>query len=240
VIRLTARSGRLTVLVVWAAFLLWLQAADQVPRYLGPRTAWIVPVGGIALALAALGYARWTVRAPVASLALSLRESAGLAAVLAPVLVGLCMGNATLGSLAASNKLSSRGVDLSRLAGSLAKGSGKIDFLVIRGAEEDPDMARQRGIVPGTAVSLTGFVLTPAAADGAPLRLARFYMTCCVADSVAIDVPVYPVRNGSAFPRDSWVQASGVLERRGDKLVVAGARLTPVDKPKHPYLWFTV
>lgn len=228
-ISLDVRTGRIVTLGAWAAFLIWLQLADQVPRYLGSRTAWIVPVGGIALAFAAMAYAVFTVDSASARQALRRRDGFGLAAVLAPALVALCMSDATLGSLAAANKLGSRGIDVTQLAASLRKGSGKIDFVVIRGADEDPTLAKQRGIEPGAAVELTGFVYK----TGKPLRLARFYITCCVADSVAIDVPVYGL---GAYPKDTWLNVTGFLARRDGHLVVTNAKASVTQPPKHPYL----
>jgi uncharacterized repeat protein (TIGR03943 family) len=232
---LSVRNGRIFALMGWACFLLWLQVADQVPRYLGPRTAWIVPLGAVAFALAALAQVRFTAESPSARRPLGLREAAGIAAVLAPPLVALCMADATLGSLAASNKLGDRGIDVARLADSLRDGSGPIDFLVLRVADEDPAMARRRGIKPGRAVELTGFVYKRSEAPGRPMRLARFYMTCCVADSVAIDVPVFGAR---AFPVDTWLTVTGVLAKRDGHFVVYWAKATKIEPPKHPYLAF--
>lgn len=233
-IRLDVRTGRVVVLIGWTAFLIWLQVAGQVPRYLGPRTAWIVPVGAAALGLSALAYLLFTTDSPSARRPLRRRDGLGLAAVMAPALVALCMSDATLGSLAAANKLGGRGIDVSRLAGSLRKGSGKIDFLLVRGADEDARLARERGIEPGAAVELKGFVYK----TGSPLRLARFYITCCVADSVAIDVPVYGL--STAYKRDTWLQVTGVLARRNGHLAVVGAQAERIAHPKHPYLVFKV
>ncbi len=233
-IALDVRTGRIAVLGAWAAFLGWLIVDGQVPRYLGPRTAWIVPVGAATLTLAALAYARFTVASESARRPLRRREGLALAAVLAPALVALCLADATLGSLAAANKLGSRGIDASKLAGSLRSGSDKIDFLLVRGADEDPKLARQRGIEPGAAVTLKGFVYK----TGAPLRLARFYITCCVADSVAIDVPVYGLTG--TYKRDTWLQVTGVLDKRKGHLAVVDAKATRIGHPKHPYLVFRV
>jgi uncharacterized repeat protein (TIGR03943 family) len=238
-VTLSVRTGRLLALSAWAACLAWLQVSGQVARYLGPRTAWVVPVGALGLTLAAVLYARETVGSPVAGRGLGRREGAGLAALLAPALVVLCMADATLGSLAASNKLSSRGVDFSSLAGSLSHGGSDVDFLVIRGADEDPAVARARDITPGRPVSLTGFVLA-APGHGAPLRLARFYITCCIADSVAIDVPVYLVHPDPGLRRDQWLTVSGVLARRGRRFVLEAATARHVRQPRKPYLLFRV
>lgn len=239
-IALSVRNGRLVTLIGWAGFLVWLQLDDQVPRYLGPRTAWIVPVGAVALGLSAVAYLLWSAGSASARRPLRLAEALSLAAVLAPVVVALCFADATLGSLAASNKLGNRGIDVARLADSLRKHSGKIDFLVIRGADEDRAMARQRGIEPGKAVELTGFVYKPAVSAAAPVRLARFYITCCVADSVAIDVPVFGIAGAASYPKDAWLTVTGILERRGGHLAVTDARATRVSAPKHPYLVFSV
>jgi uncharacterized repeat protein (TIGR03943 family) len=235
---LSVRNAQLAVLGAWAAFFAWLQATDQVLRYLGPRTAWVVPFGALTLTAATLGYARWSRGGAAARQTLSVVDALRLGAVLAPVVFGVCLSDATLGSLAAANKLGDRGVDFSRLAGSLAGGSKEVHFLTIRAAEEDPEAGRLSGLVPGRPVKLTGFVLREPSAPGATFRLARFYITCCVADTVAIDVPVEPVPGSPPARKDAWFEVSGVLERREGKFVIAGARVRKVPVPGRPYLLF--
>lgn len=162
-----------------------------------------------------------------------------LGVVLAPAAVALCLSDATLGSLAASKKLSGRGVDFSRLADSLADGSRPVDFLAIRVADEDPTAARRRAIVPGRPVTVLGVVLREPSAGG-PVRLGRFYITCCVADSVVMDVAVYPRPGQRPARKDAWLRATGVLDRRRGHLVIAEARIAPVPRPAHPYLPFNL
>jgi uncharacterized repeat protein (TIGR03943 family) len=238
-VTLSARTARLVALVGWTATFFWLWLGGQVPRYLGSRTAWIVPVGAFALAVASAAYAQSTADAPVARQRLALREALGVAILLAPALVSLVFAHATLGSLAASNKLSARGVDLSTLASTLSKDSRKADLLTIRVADRDPEAAAVRGLVPGRPVTLTGFALGSGSADSAkPLRLARFYITCCIADAVAFDVPVYPVRRPFTYHGDHWLQVEGVLARRRRHLVVDALNVRPVREPAMPYLPF--
>lgn len=226
-IALSVRNGRAAVLIAWAAFLVWLQVGGQVPRYLGPRTAWIVPAGAVLLTVAAAGYLRYTDSA--ARRPLGRGEAFGLAAVLAPALAALALSDASLGALAASNKLGDRGIDVSRLAASVHEGSGRIDVLRLRLADEDPELARRYGVHPGVAVEVTGFVFE----TGPPLRLARFYYTCCVADALAVDVPVHGARR---FPRDTWLKVRGFVGRRDGHLVIEGAAAERVPPPERPYL----
>lgn len=72
------------------------------------------------------------------------------------------------------------------------------------------------------------------------LRVARFYITCCVADSVAIDVPVYGVAGATGYGGNTWVTVTGILDRRAGHLAVISAKAASVAAPEHPYLVFKV
>ena len=57
------RIVRGTALLAWAAFFDWLWLSGRSGDYVGPRTAWVVPFGGIVLTVATLLYPRGAVRA---------------------------------------------------------------------------------------------------------------------------------------------------------------------------------
>jgi len=108
---LSVRNLRLLVMGTWSAFLLWLWLSDNVLRYLGPHTVWVVKFGGVALGLATIAYAWVSQGGADERTGVSRSQVAGLLAVLLPVAIGFMMTNVSLGALAASNKLTSRGVD---------------------------------------------------------------------------------------------------------------------------------
>jgi uncharacterized repeat protein (TIGR03943 family) len=235
---LDRRNVRILVIVTWSAFLLWLWLTGETVRYLGPRTEWLVPFGGLALGLAAAAYARTPADKPPARLALG--ETFGLLALLVPVAAGLLLAQTQLGALAASKKLTARGIDPTALAELASRNASQLGFVQVRAAEHNADFAAESGIEPGREVRLVGFVWHPPKTERGRFDLARFYITCCVADSVPIGVTIQPVDPRSpSYRRDDWLDVSGELVRSGPHLVLRATRIEHVKAPDHPYLSFT-
>jgi putative membrane protein len=234
-----ARALRLLTLGAWSAFLLWLWASDEVLRYLGPRTEWVVPTGGIALAVATVAYARRTASAPNPTRPAP-SEVVGTLALLLPIVFAAVLSGASLGSLAASKKLTARGVDLAALARLESGRSRTLTFIDLQAGVRDPELAREKDIRPGRSVSLTGFVSETPGGGHARFTLSRFYITCCVADSIPIGITIEP--SGSArvhVHRDEWLTVTGAVVRAGDAFGIRALRIRPIPQPKHPYLSFS-
>jgi putative membrane protein len=234
--RLDLRSIRAVGLAAWGALFGWLWLSGESVRYLGPRTQWVIPVGAIGLTLAAAGYLHGTRDIP-SSRARPL-ELFGLAALLVPILAAATLAHAQLGSLAASNKLSSRGIDPSALARLASRDASSVGFLQLNAAGRDAGLSRELGLSAGKPVQLLGFVSSKPA-SGRPFELSRFYITCCVADAVPVSVHVSKgtVRR-LQVDRDDWVRVTGVLERGEREWIVRAVRVEHVDAPSNPYLSF--
>lgn len=234
--RVDLRSIRAVGLAAWGALFGWLWLSGESVRYLGPRTQWVVPVGAIGLTLAAAGYLRATRDMP-SSRARPL-ELFGLAALLVPILAAATLAHAQLGSLAASNKLSSRGIDPSALARLASRDASSVGFLQLNAAGRDAGLSRELGLSAGKPVQLLGFVSSKPE-SGRPFELSRFYITCCVADAVPVSVHVSKgtVRR-LQVDRDDWVRVTGVLERGEREWIVRAVRVEHVHAPSNPYLSF--
>jgi uncharacterized repeat protein (TIGR03943 family) len=238
-VTLDGRALRLLTLAAWAAFLLWLWASDEVLRYLGPRTEWIVPVGGLALLVATVVYALATNSSPAPARP-SANELAGTVALLAPIVIAAVLSGASLGSLAASKKLTARGVDLGALARLESGRSSELTFVDLQAGVRDPEIAKQKNIHRGRPVTLTGFVSGLPTDDGRTFTLARFYITCCVADSIPIGVSVQaPADSHATVDRDDWVTVTGAIYNTGKAYGIRALRIRHVPQPKHPYLSFS-
>lgn len=237
---LSLRNVRIVVMGSWSLFLIWLWKSGDVFRYLGPHTVWVVSFGAVALSLATIAYAWLSRGGREARTGLDWKRTAGLATLLLPIVVGVTMANASLGALAASNKLTARGVDLAELARTLASGSKETSFLQIEGAGSDPSLSGELGLREGTRVSLTGLVMKPSSAAGGEFDLGRFYITCCVADALPISVRIDPGLIGAGpFEEDRWLKVDGSLVRtEGGGFAVEASVVEPVDEPAHPYLSF--
>ena len=230
--RLDLRSIRALALVVWAGVFTWLWATGESVRYLGPRTQWVVPVGAIGLTFAAVGYL-YATRAESSS-RIGLREGLGLVGLVLPVMAAAVLANAQLGALAASNKLSSRGIDSSALARLASRDAKHIGFLQLNAAGRDEGLTRELGLGEGKSVELTGFV----SSTGRLFTLSRFYITCCVADAVPIGVRVSAGRPGAKLEKDDWIDVTGALARGRREWIVRALRIEHVKPPSDPYLSF--
>lgn len=231
-------SVRTLVLITWSAFLFWMWISSETLRYLGPRTQWLVPFGALTLAAAAAANV-WAPRNGATRGRLSLRDSAGLVALVLPIAAGMLLAHSQLGALAASKKLTARGIDPSALAELASRNASALSFLQVHVAEKDPKFAAENAIHPGREVRLVGFVSQAAKARRGPFELSRFYITCCVADSIPIGVTIQPADpHPSLYKRDQWLDVSGELVREGGSLALRGTRIQHVDAPHHPYLSF--
>jgi putative membrane protein len=228
-----ARIARGGVLVLWAIFFAVLWETGTSDRYLGSRTQWIVPFGAVVLALAALLYAYGYAKTRRQASALTLREASGLFALLIPLAAVLLVPHAALGSFAASRK----GTGLHFLSARQPAPSKPSDasFLDIRMAEGDTTFAAHAGIKPGLRVHLLGFVSGSTDVPRGTFEIARFYIACCIADAQPVGVPIDA---GRGYPKDTWLEITGSLERRGRRFVVEAQRAVPAKEPSQPYLSF--
>jgi putative membrane protein len=233
------RNVRTLLLVIWSGFLLWLWATGETVRYLGPRTEWLVPFGGITLGLAALAYARSSA-GDEPSEPLSRAELAGFVALVLPLVAGLLLANTQLGALAASKKLTARGIDPSALAELASRNASQLSFAQLKVAEHNQRFAAENNIQPGRDVRLVGFVADRPKGRRGTFQLARFYITCCVADSVPIGVSIDPDDpRAPSYERDDWLDVSGELVRKGRSLRLRATRIARVKAPHDPYLSFS-
>jgi uncharacterized repeat protein (TIGR03943 family) len=207
--------------------MLW--ATDETSRYLGPRTDWVVPFGAVTLGLVALGYAGPVLRG--GGRPLSVREAAGLLAVLAPIFLVLVAPQAELGALAASRKSISRAVSFEKPTGD------QITFAALDYARYSA-VPHELGIVPGRKVELLGFVASGDAPPGM-FELGRFYITCCAADALPTLVKVDPtaVAPAETYRSDSWQRVRGRLAKRSGEFIVVAESIEPAQAPKNPYLY---
>jgi uncharacterized repeat protein (TIGR03943 family) len=219
------RIARALALGSWAVFFGAVALTGEIPRYLGERTAWVVPFGAVITgATAILLLSRGRSGTP-----LSRREAWGMLALLAPILVVLAFPHAELGAAAAERRSTSPGA-AARLAKPLSPLSG-ISYAHIMAAQGP---VPQPGTVPGARVRLVGFAMhRPGTARGL-FQVARFEINCCIADAMVLYVTVDPPAETPAD--DTWVVVDGSLARRGRELIVEAATVRATPPPKHPYL----
>ncbi len=87
---------------------------------------------------------------------------------------------------------------------------------------------------------VVGFVYREITFPDDQFMVARFTISCCVADSSAIGLPVV-FADAADFPADTWVQIHGTFqvgEFRGDTVPLLYAdTIKVIEQPEHPYLY---
>ena len=92
----------------------------------------------------------------------------------------------------------------------------------------------------GQPADVIGFVYTEPSFDENTFMVARFAISCCVADASALGVPVYWAQAGD-LPQGEWVRVQGtfnVASFKGDDVpVLQASSIDVVAQPEHPYLY---
>ncbi len=92
----------------------------------------------------------------------------------------------------------------------------------------------------GREAKVVGFVYTEPTFPDNTIMVARFTVSCCVADASAVGIPVY-WEGAADLQADTWIQVEGTFEVgqfRDDTVPILKAnRLQVVEQPEHPYLY---
>ena len=92
----------------------------------------------------------------------------------------------------------------------------------------------------GLPADVIGFVYTEPTFDENKFMVARFAISCCVADASALGVPVF-WEQAEDLPQGEWIRVKGAFDLdsfRGDDLpVLQAASVEVVPQPEHPYLY---
>jgi uncharacterized repeat protein (TIGR03943 family) len=90
----------------------------------------------------------------------------------------------------------------------------------------------------GQEADVTGFVYRDDTMPENQFLVARFTISCCVADSMAVGLPVMW---DETIPQDTWVRVMGRFDlgnfRGEQKPVLLPTNVEVVEQPEHPYLY---
>ena len=225
-----ARALRTTVLAIWAGFFVWLLLSGEVNRYIGPRTQWVVYFGAAALIVATIAHVM-RLREPKTS-GMGARDALGLLAMLVPLIAVLAVPTPSLGSLAASRKIT--GTFTSGVLQPRASDVGDISFTEIEYASDSAAFAQNVGISDGLPIELTGFVNHSDELEDGRFRLTRFSIYCCAADVVPHSVTIVD-SSGASYEDDQWLTVSGSLAEVEGEFVLVAESIEEVEEPKNPY-----
>jgi uncharacterized repeat protein (TIGR03943 family) len=233
------RVARCLVLLAWAGFFDWLWLSDEWRRYVGPRTAWVVPFGAIALTLAALGYLS-TVRARSAPDRLGLRELGALTLMVAPVLLVFAIPSPSLGAFAVQRKQGAKTFEAAAHR-KPPPPNAPLDPAFIMTLTWAAQTPKEAAPLLGVPLNLVAFVSRePDASGGTDMEITRFITACCAADAVPASVEVAPDETLKKLPslsNDTWVQVKGIVGiTPSRKYGALASSVETVDEPSDPYL----
>jgi len=235
-----SRLARALVLTAWAGFFGYLWASNDMVRYLGPRTYWVVPFGFITLGAAAaahfvaLGSERRSWTGTRAATGLSRSDLIGIAALMLPIVAAAAVPQAELGALAVSRKATGAGATAGLVAPPAPEAGRAPNFIDVHFANESEEYATTLGIGDGTELGLVGFVSDSTTAG--EFTLTRFYVSCCAADAIPYSVTVVDDQ-GADFPDNTWLRVNGVLANDGTEYRLVADGIEEVAEPDSPYLY---
>lgn len=220
------------VLGSWAAMFWYLRFSGRLNLYLSTRTAWIIPVGGVILSLAAVGAAISAHRSQRTSLT---RRTAVTAAILiAPIVLMAAAPPTTLGSFSSSKKAQFSGRGLWTYWGTFDENS-EITFFFVAASKYWDGGAELLGQRAGDEATFVGFAERGDATPADEIMLTRFVVTCCVADATPISIRVVNVSPGSV-EEDSWIEVTGQVFPVGRDVIVVADTIAPAPTPDLPYI----
>jgi uncharacterized repeat protein (TIGR03943 family) len=223
------RLVRGAALLAWAGFFDWLWLSGRAGDYVGPKTAWVVPFGGIVLTLTALLYLRGA-RAQEPARGPSARELVGLLALLAPLLLVAAAPSSSLGALAVERKRSSGD---QRAAVNRLDRTADLTLYDIAVANSSTEYAAERDIRDGVEVTIDGLVSKKS--DGETFEFSRFLASCCAADAMPYSIRVQPSADAPPIELSEWLEVTGTLRSTDAGFVVVADEIRPIERPANPY-----
>lgn len=218
------------VLALWAGLFWFLLLTGRSSLYLSSRTAWLVPMGAAILTVAAVGrIASARTTHPEAP---SRRETWILGAIAVPAVLLLALPPITLGTYSVDRRSSFAGSGIGATARAV---TGELDFVDVGAAQSFDAALQQLTARGGEPITLEGIVAEDAGLPADELLLARYIVTCCVADATVARVRVVGVPPG-AFAAEDWVRVEGRVYPVGREVLVAAETVAAIPVPDRPYL----
>jgi uncharacterized repeat protein (TIGR03943 family) len=224
------RVAAAIVLGLWAALFWFLLLTDRSGLYLSSRTGWLVPVGATILTVAAIG--RFASARTSHRDVLSRREAWTLGAIAAPAVLLLALPPITLGTYSVDRRSSFAGSGVGATARAV---TGDLDFVDVGAAQSFDAALAQLTERAGEPITLEGIVADDEGLPADELLLARYIVTCCVADATVARVRVVGVPPG-AFATDDWIRVRGRVYPVGREVLVAAGSVEAIPVPDRPYL----
>lgn len=247
------------LLIGLGGYFTWLIAADKLPNYINYRFAWLSYVAALLFAIMGLVsgwhvYAHHLRRGPdradhdhdIDDHAEHDHADHGHAPISWGVLAIIALPLA-LGVLIPSRPLGAEAVgSISTLAAGAAQSTALAGFQIAPEQRNVLDWLRafnsaaDYNELNGLPVDVVGFVYLEPTFETGTFMVARFTVSCCVADAAAIGLPV-TYADSASLSQGEWVRVRGTMrvgQFRGETLPVIHAdSVEIVPQPDHPYLY---
>jgi uncharacterized repeat protein (TIGR03943 family) len=155
-----------------------------------------------------------------------------LAIIAIPLVLGTLIPSQPLGAAAVSGDFNTIGGDAASAFSIASEDRNILDW--VRAFNGTDDMTAFNGL----PVDVTGFVFKDDSFADNQFLAARFTISCCVADSVAIGLPV---NWDQPLTTDAWVRVQGHFQAgafKGDQWpIIQPTSVEVVERPDHPYLY---
>jgi uncharacterized repeat protein (TIGR03943 family) len=154
-----------------------------------------------------------------------------------PLVLGIAIPSAPLGAEAIRGSVSTVGFAPAVSASTFNIAPEKRNVLDwVRVISDSADWAE----FDGQAVDVSGFVYREPNVPEGQFMIARFTMSCCVADASALALFV-EVADAEQYADGDWVQVTGEMDYRtveeNPHMVIFASNVTPIPVPEQPYLY---
>ena len=162
-----------------------------------------------------------------------------LAILAVPLVLGVVIPARPLGAIEVANQgvttgVSAPGADVRTSLTIVPAERNVLDWVRAIGAASDP------AALDGQEVNVVGFVYRDVRYRADQIMVARFAVSCCVADARAMGL-VVQIADAAQYKTGAWVQVKGVFQTgsldSSPLPVVAAREIKPVEQPAQPYLY---
>jgi len=110
-----------------------------------------------------------------------------------------------------------------------------VTLIDVAAGETSPEGERALAKRAGETVGFVGFVSIRDDTPADEFLLARYVVSCCVADATIAEVRVVDVTPGQ-FTNEDWVEVTGTIYPIGREVIVEASSIAEVARPDRPYL----
>jgi putative membrane protein len=223
------------VLIGMGLYLMILILTNRLSNYINLQFGWLTLVSAVLL-LTLGGWSLWQMRRPTAGAAHLPIQLSSVLILGIPVLFGLLVPSQPLGADAITG-----GVSLNPVGGSTVQSYVKppLERNILEWLREFASTANPASF-DGQEVDVVGFIYREPTMEANQFMVARFTMSCCVADAFAIGIPV-TTETPSAMEDGTWIRIRGTLSSgtfNGEAVpILTPTAIEPIDIPDQPYLY---